>query len=67
MSSLQQSAIVDGEILVEAGGTTDFNELERELGKGNSERLTHAPTAFVNAARTPPLVITMKRPESGNG
>jgi bifunctional non-homologous end joining protein LigD len=41
MSSLQPSAIVDGEVVVEAGGTTDFNELERELAKGNSDRLTY--------------------------
>jgi bifunctional non-homologous end joining protein LigD len=35
------SAIIDGEVVVlNADGTTDFNELERELGKGDSDRLT---------------------------
>jgi bifunctional non-homologous end joining protein LigD len=34
-------AIIDGEVVVEApDGTTDFNELERELGRKDSARLT---------------------------
>jgi bifunctional non-homologous end joining protein LigD len=40
MGSLQQSAVIDGEVVVESGGTTDFNELERELGRSTSNRLT---------------------------
>jgi bifunctional non-homologous end joining protein LigD len=36
-----RSAIIDGEaVVLGADGTTDFNELERELGKGDSERIT---------------------------
>jgi bifunctional non-homologous end joining protein LigD len=35
------SALIDGEAVVMAeDGTTDFNELERELGKGDSSRIT---------------------------
>jgi bifunctional non-homologous end joining protein LigD len=35
------SALIDGEAVVMAeDGTTDFNELERELGKGNSNLIT---------------------------
>jgi len=35
------SALIDGEAVVMAeDGTTDFNELERELGKGDSDRIT---------------------------
>jgi bifunctional non-homologous end joining protein LigD len=35
------SAIIDGEVVVVSdNGLTDFNELERELGKGTSDRLT---------------------------
>ena len=35
------SALIDGEAVVMADdGTTDFNELERELGKGDSTRIT---------------------------
>lgn len=38
---IQSSAVIDGEVVVVGpDGTTDFNELERELGKGDSERLT---------------------------
>jgi bifunctional non-homologous end joining protein LigD len=38
---IQTSAVIDGEIVViSSDGTTDFNELERELGKRDSDRLT---------------------------
>lgn len=38
---LETSAVLDGEVvIVGEDGTTDFNELERELGKGASDRLT---------------------------
>jgi bifunctional non-homologous end joining protein LigD len=38
---IQSSAVIDGEIVVVGpDGTTDFNELERELGKGDSDQLT---------------------------
>jgi bifunctional non-homologous end joining protein LigD len=37
---LETSAVIDGEaVVVGADGTTDFNELERALGKGDSDRL----------------------------
>jgi bifunctional non-homologous end joining protein LigD len=39
--ALETSAVIDGEVVVVGpDGTTDFNELERELGKGDSNRLT---------------------------